>query len=438
MPDLWDINIADYSLEMGVSRFVGEAALEDYMATVKSKTTKPVVTVGRFTSPDTMVGQVRRGIVDFIGAARPSIADPFLPKKIEQGRAEDIRECIGCNICYTGDSKHYPIRCTQNPTMGEEWRRGWHPENIAAKGSDDLVLVVGAGPTGLEAARALGQRGYKVLLAEATRELGGRVTAESQLPGLSEWARVRDYRVGQLNKMANVEIYRESHLSLADILDVGAGHVAIATGSKWRRDGYGNTHSAAMDPLPSRDKTFTPDDIMAGKVPSGSVLVFDDDGFYMASLMAEKLRTNGNEVCYVTPRPMVSQWSRYTDEQPRVHRQLAQMGVQIKLNHELASFDGNNATLKCAFTGLEHMIAADNLVLVTCRAPQDSLYHELLAAIENQVDGAPKSVKRIGDAEAPAIIAAAVYAGHKYARELDCDIDPDMPAKVDRVLVGRD
>ena len=77
----------------------------------------------------------------------------------------------------------------------------------------------------------------------------------------------------------------------------------------------------------------------------------------------------------------------------------------------------------------------ENLVLVTCRTPQDSLYHELLDAIENGVEGAPKSVKRIGDAEAPSIIAAAVFAGHKYARELDCEIDPDMPAKVDRMFV---
>jgi hypothetical protein len=94
---------------------------------VKSVTDKPVVTVGRFTSPDTMAGQVRRGITDLIGAARPSIADPFLPKKIEEGRLSAIRECIGCNICYAGDSIGVPIRCTQNPTMGEEWRRAGTP-----------------------------------------------------------------------------------------------------------------------------------------------------------------------------------------------------------------------------------------------------------------------------------------------------------------------
>jgi dimethylamine/trimethylamine dehydrogenase len=162
---------------------------------VKSITSKPVVTVGRFTSPDTMVSQVRRGITDFIGAARPSIADPFLPRKIEEGRPEEIRECIGCNICYSGDSLSVPIRCTQNPTMGEEWRRGWHPERIQAKSSDATVLVIGAGPAGLEATRALGQRGYNVMLAEASTELGGRVTQECRLPGLAEWGRVRDYRV---------------------------------------------------------------------------------------------------------------------------------------------------------------------------------------------------------------------------------------------------
>lgn len=434
LPDLWDINIWDYSLEMGTSRFTQEGALENYMATVKSKTSKPVVTVGRFTSPDTMTSHVKRGVVDFIGAARPSIADPFLPKKIEEGRPEDIRECIGCNICYTGDSKHYPIRCTQNPVMGEEWRRGWHPEKIDKKGSDDRVLIVGAGPAGLEAAMALGNRGYDVMLAEATRELGGRVTAESQLPGLSEWARVRDYRTGQLSKLANVEIFRESEMGLDDILQVGAQHVVIATGAKWRRDGYGKYHSSPINPLPPVDQTFTPDDIMAEKLPDGSCIVFDDDGFYMGSMIADKLCQSGNEVIYVTPEAKVSNWSTYTAEQARVHRRLAGMGVRIILNNGVKSFDGKEAILGCSYTGAKQTIRADNLVLVTCRLPQDSLYHQLLDAIDNNIDGAPKSVKRIGDADAPAIIAAAVYAGHKYARELDCDIDPDNPAKYDRVF----
>jgi dimethylamine/trimethylamine dehydrogenase len=148
LPDLWDVNVSDWANDSVTARFGEEGAQEPYVSFVKKLTTKPVVGVGRFTSADAMVAQIQRGVLDMIGAARPSIADPFLPNKIEQGRLEDIRECIGCNICVSGDFTRSPIRCTQNPTMGEECRRGWHPEPMNRKGDSDRVLVVGAGPAG--------------------------------------------------------------------------------------------------------------------------------------------------------------------------------------------------------------------------------------------------------------------------------------------------
>ena len=193
MPDLWDINIADYSLEMGASRFVKEGALEPYMNWVTSVTTKPVVTVGRFTSPDTMVRMVKAGMTDLIGAARPSIADPFLPKKIEEGRIEDIRECIGCNICYSGDSLSVPIRCTQNPTMGEEWRQGWHPERIAPRGSDSSGAGRWRGARGAGGGAGAGRCAATAWRwPRRARVLGGRVVREAALPGMREYIRVRD------------------------------------------------------------------------------------------------------------------------------------------------------------------------------------------------------------------------------------------------------
>jgi dimethylamine/trimethylamine dehydrogenase len=155
----------------------------------------------------------------------------------------------------------------------------------------------------------------------------------------------------------------------------------------------------------------------------------------MANLLAEKLRKNGNEVHYVTPHAMVARWSSYTDDQVRVHQRLAEVGAYIVLNTELDAFDGKSAILSCAYTQAEQTIEVENLLLVTARTPQDDLYHEVLGAIENGVEGAPKSVKRIGDAEAPAIIAAAVFAGHRYARDLDNEPDPDMPLRIDRVVV---
>ncbi len=434
LPDLWDININDYSLEMGVSRFVQEGSLEPYMAYVKSVTTKPVVTVGRFTSPDTMASQIKRGIVDFIGAARPSIADPFLPRKIEEGRPEDIRECIGCNMCYTGDGKGVPIRCTQNPTMGEEWRKGWHPENIQGKKSSSRVLVVGSGPAGLEAARALGQRGYEVMLAEAGRELGGRVTLESKLPGLSEWARVRDYRETQIAKLDNIETFRESRLGADDVLDVAADHVVVATGSTWRRDGTGRFNMRPI-PITAPDiSVFTPDDIMAGNTPKGRVILFDDDLYYMGGALAEKLVKEGCDVVLVTPSNQVSPWCGYTSEQSRVQRRIIELGIEIITTHGLSAYDGKTATLSCVYTGRERATQAPSLVLVTARDPDDGLYYELKDAMEQGRDGAPKTVRKIGDCDAPAIIAAAVYAGHRYARELDEEVDTDNPMKYDRVF----
>ena len=134
LPDLWDVNVSDWPEDSATSRFADEGFQEDSVAFVKQLTDKPVVSVGRFTSPDAMLSQVRRGILDRVGAARPSIADPFLPRKVDEGRIDEIRECIGCNICVSGELSYSPIRCTQNPTMLEEHRRGWHPEEGAGQG----------------------------------------------------------------------------------------------------------------------------------------------------------------------------------------------------------------------------------------------------------------------------------------------------------------
>jgi len=423
LPDLWDININNYYQEMGVSRFFKEGSLEEYMSFVKSVTTKPVVTVGRFTSPETMTSQVRRGIVDFIGAARPSIADPFLPNKILEGHADDIRECIGCNICYTGDGLGTPIRCTQNPTMGEEYRRNWHPEVVANRGSDAEVLIVGAGPAGMEAARMLGQRGYRVMLAEATRELGGRVAREAALPGLGEWIRVRDYRQQQIQKMTNVQVFRESELGADDVLATGADHVVIATGAHWRADGFGRSHPCPLETLNPASNILTPDDIMAGQLPSGPVVVYDDDSFYMGGLVAEKIILAGQAVTLVTPEDVVSDWCDYTSERFYVQKRLLELGVTLQTGHQLISYDGQEVRIANGYTDQERTLGANALVLVTARQPNDALYQTLKERLQQDSPAGAPILHRIGDCDAPAIIAAAVYAGHRFARELDTDTD---------------
>jgi dimethylamine/trimethylamine dehydrogenase len=436
LPDLWDINIKDYSREMGVSRFIQEGSLEAYMSYVKGITTKPVVTVGRFTSPDTMVSQVNRGIVDFIGAARPSIADPFLPNKIEEGRIDEIRECIGCNVCYTGDSFGTPIRCTQNPTISEEWRRGWHPEKIAEKGSESTILVVGAGPAGLEATRALGRRGYHVMLAEAEHTLGGRVSRESALPGLGEWVRVRNYRVHEIQSMHNVDVYLDNRMQAEDVLAVEANHIVVATGARWQADGRGLHNPRPLHELGPAQQVFTPDDIMAGRLPGGPTLIFDDDHYYMSSVIAELLRGENIPVTLVTPEDILSSFGSMTSEKSRVQRHLMELEVDLVTAHNLASFNGSEAEIRCTYTDKARIIPVEAVVSITMRAPNDALFHEL----QDRIDGAsgsdyrPLSLSRIGDCEAPSIIAGAVFAGHRYARELDTEVDVDNRIKYDRVF----
>ena len=433
LPDIWDINIHDYSIEAGPSRFVKEAWNEPYYDGFKAMTSKPVVGVGRFTSPDTMVRQITQGRLDMIGAARPSIADPFLPKKIEEGREDDIRECIGCNLCIAADRAGAPLRCTQNPAMGEEWRRGWHPERIAAKGSDDRVLVVGAGPAGLEAARALGQRGYAVTVAEATGEAGGRVTAESTLPGLAEWARVRDWRVHQIRKMANVEMFFDSRLDADQVLEYGFAHVVVATGSQWRGDGVGRRYS---NPVLGHDRAevFTPDDVMAGAVIPGPVVLFDDDHAYMGGLLAEALASRGLEVTLVTPVGEASSWTYHTEERQRVNERLVEVGVTVITNHLVAGFDGDGIELRAVYGGAVTRRPAAALVMVTARIPDDGLYYALKSDEGAMTAAGIKSVTRVGDCLAPGTIAAAVHSGHAHARALDEPDPGDVSFKRERAV----
>jgi len=431
LPDLWDLAHGEWEDCSGPSRFKEEAAQQELVKGIRELTDKPVVGVGRFTSPDVMVRQINSGLLDFIGCARPSIADPFLPQKIEQGRIEDIRECIGCNICITGDMTMSLSRCTQNPTFMEEWRKGWHPETMNPKGKSDNVLIIGAGPAGLEAAWALCRRGYKVAVAEATTEIGGRVTKESKLPGLSAWGRVADYRQYQLSQKPEVEIYLDNKLNADDILQFGFENICIATGAQWRRDGVARQHVVPMK-IAAGATVYTPDDLMNGVIPTGRVIVFDDDHYYMGGVLAELLVGHAAEVQLITPSAYVSDWTINTLEQSAIHSRLAESGVEITLNRGIAEIHTDHVSSNCVYTDRMEKYQCDSIVMVTSRTENSTLYSDLKARENEWTDNGVRSVQIIGDANAPGPIAWATYAGHRYARELD------EPAPGDKLTFRRE
>ena len=420
VPDLWDLKSANWIAETASARFTEQGAHEPWVSFAKPLTSRPVVGVGRFTSPDEMVSQIRRGVLDLIGAARPSIADPFLPKKIDEGREDEIRECIGCNICVSAYHDGVPVRCTQNPTMGEEWRRGWHPERIPPGSSETSVLVVGAGPAGLECARALAQRGFAVTLAEAREELGGRVSIESKLPGLATWARVRDYRTNLIATMANVDVYRGSPLSSQDVLEFGADHAVIATGAKWTKDIL-SAEGRLVDEVQG-EAVFTADEVLAGAELQGPVLIYDFNHYYMGGCLAELLRCRGCEVAIATPANAVSAWTFMNNEAADIRRRMIELGVSLLLEKRLAGFDGGTARLESVYgDGQAAAIECRSLLIVGGRTPNDRLHKELEADPERLSNAGIRSVRSIGDCKAPGAIVHAIYSGHECARTIDSE-----------------
>jgi dimethylamine/trimethylamine dehydrogenase len=420
LPDLWDIKSASWTVETVSARFSEQGAQEHLASFVKPLTNKPVVGVGRFTSPDEMVGQIKRGVLDLIGAARPSIADPFLPRKINEGMEDQIRECIGCNICVSSYHDSVPVRCTQNPTMGEEWRRNWHPERIPPGDPQQKILIVGAGPAGLECARALGLRGFSVTLAEAREELGGRVSIESTLPGLASWARVRDYRVNLIQTMPNVDVYRASPLTSQDVIDFECDHAVIATGAHWTTE----IPAAGGHPLTGLDESaiFTPDDVLSRSVPAGPVVIYDFDHYYMGSCLAELLRLQEREVTLVTPANAVSAWTFMNNELTDIRKRMIELGIGTLLEHYIGGFSEGRLTLSSIYADSnDKTVDCASLIVVGARSGNDELYRELKGDPDRIQKAGLRSVKSIGDCRAPGAIAHAVYAGHEYARTVDAE-----------------
>ena len=442
--DFWDFQVGDamswvdyhtdldahgpgrWMHDSGPARFFRENFQGEIISRAKKYTDKPVVGVGRFTSPDTMVDVIRSGQQDIIGAARPSIADPFLPKKIEEGRIEDIRECIGCNICLSRVLNVTSIVCTQNPTMGEEYRRGWHPEKYTrARNADNDVLVVGAGPAGLECALVLGKRGFRnVHIVEARDRVGGHLDwTIAGVPGLSEWRRLIDWRVSQLDQLENVAVVTNSELSVDDVADYGAGIVILATGSTWSPTGVnGITQRAIPGADASVPHVATPEQILIEDKDVGErVLIFDCQGYYLGASLAERLARRGSRVTLVTPQEVPARYMHSTGEARNMIPLLKRLGVELVVRTAVSSVSRTETHTRTVDEPTQERVwPTDSVVLVTHRSPSDEIYRALKQDPHRLQQADISGVYRIGDCLAPrAQVADAVFDGHRLGREID-------------------
>jgi dimethylamine/trimethylamine dehydrogenase len=424
--DLWDVHIGsilEWSKDSGASRFFTEGWQLEWTGHVREATQKPIVGVGRLTTPVRMAAIIESGVWDLIGAARPNIADPFLPEKIRTGRLDDIRACIGCNMCISKGDVRRHIGCTQNATAGEEHRRGWHPERFdTARNADSEVLVVGAGPAGMECAIVLGRRGMRrVRLVDAAGEPGGVTRWIPRLPGLAEWDRLRTWRLGQLAKLPSVEIETGVRLDAAGVRAAGADLVVIATGAEWAGDGR---NGVTRGPIPGADPALphilTPEQVMLeGKRPPGPrVLVLDCEGYFMGAGMAELLRSQGHEVELMTSCEKIAPLCDETLEGPLLRRHLHDLGIHMRAETWLTRIEPGGVAAETEL-GEEFELEADAVVLVTQRVSHERLYLELTA-------GGVEGVHRIGDCVAPRLLADAIWDGHRMGREIDSP-DPSRP-----------
>jgi len=432
--DLWDINVgAEWSRDTASSRFFPEGHQNEWTSRVREATAKPIVGVGRLNDPDTMAELIRSGTWDLIGAARPRIADPFLPRKIETGEYDEIRECTGSNLCVYGYT-HAQVACVQNPTAGEEYRRGWHPERVPRVRDAEMdVLVVGAGPAGLECALTLMRRGVRrVHVVDGADELGGHLLWMTKLPRMGEWNRIVDHRRILLAKAKRrVTLISGVSMGVQDVLDYGAEVVIVSTGSKWATTAIDpHSHEAIDGANAGRPNVLTPEQILVdGKRPTGpDVVLYDTDGAFVATALAEELARTGHRVRIVTPFPVVSPVSDDTMEGLYLRPALREAGITSSVSTSITRVaDGH---VSCVRDGEAVEFAADSVVLVTQRVPEQELYLQLRARDSELAEHDIRAIHRVGDCVAPRILLDTVFDGHRLAREFDAGGDPEVPLRV--------
>jgi len=384
-----------------------------YARDIRAVSSKPILLVGRITTPNVAEELLEAGDGDAICLARQLFADAEWANKAREGREDDIRRCVAANHCWRNASTGQRVQCIYNPEVGREAK--WGAGSLIRVARPRRVLVVGGGPAGLEFARIAAARGHSVTVREKARELGGHVRLQSLLPDRGEFLTVARWLAQQAAKNGAVihtdSAVEESNLD-AVLAEDRPDHVVVATGSRVCVDGFQGWTAA---PIPGWDTAYAVgwDEIVTGEaLPRGDVLVIDDLSTAIAPLTAVKLRLGGTpNVRLVTRWPMVGMDTLHDVYHDWIMPKVFDMGIELMPNHFVKRIEGNAVTVYNVHQPQREVaLRADTIVMATGRQSINALHDALHAR------GVP--VETIGDANAPRGTYEAVYEGHRAGRKV--------------------
>lgn len=359
-------------------------------------------------TPDNAETIIASGEADLVSIVRGQIADPHLARKTTEGRAGDIRGCISCNqMCWGRRSRDYWISCLINPSAGREFE--WGGDRFTKVEVPKDVLVVGAGPAGLEAARAAAERGHRVEIVEALPVVGGQFRLAGMQPRRAQILDLMDWYERQFINL-DVKLRLNAFLDEPDLAAHPAQTVILATGSLPDETGF-QRWMPGMPQLPGIDLggVWSPEAVMRREARLGDTVVLYDEGSNWRGVgTAWAMAEQGRKVILVTPEAFVGKEIARTAADGSARRRMAQLGVRFLTEHCLTRWHGDGVTIRNMLTGREETIAASALVMATTNRAFDPFPH----AIPGKV------LHRIGDCAAPRLAAYAFHEGRKLALSL--------------------
>ena len=359
-------------------------------------------------TPENAETIISSGEADLVSIVRGQIADPHLARKTTDGRSDDIRGCISCNqMCWGRRSRDYWISCLINPSVGREWE--WGGDRFVSSTTRRSVLVVGAGPAGLEAARVAAERGHIVEIVEALPVVGGQFRLAGMQPRRAQILDLMDWYERQLTKLgANLRL--NCFLDADEIASHPADVVIFATGSLPDETGFQRwlPHEPQLPGIELAG-VWSPEAVMRREARLGdAVVVYDEGGNWRGVGTAWALAEQGKKVTIVTPDAFVGKEIARTAADGAARKRLAVLGVTFLAEHSVMRWHGNGATVRNLLTGHEQPLPASGLVMATTNRSFDP-WPEVVHG---------KATFRIGECAAPRLAAYAFHEGRKLALAL--------------------